>query len=769
MSKQSLTLDTFQSLNALQDALINEKKYFQYLFESLPFGIVVLDINDVILDINDAFCDMFGYAKDELIGRFVNDMIVPETLKDDGLLLTDAVSRGENIKKDTKRVRSDGSFIHVAITGQPITLPSGELRVFGIYQDISDRVAMKNALEDEKLFFQSLYENVPFAVVLLDDKERLIDCNEVFVSMFGFSRHELLQSGDIGLIIPEKFAGEGKSLRSSVLGGENVYHETVRKRKDEQIVNVAITAKRVIRKNGKQLIFAFYEDISQRKLVEAALIERERELSAIVKYLPGMVYRCEAEKEYRVYFASEGTMRVTGYSPEDFTTHKLTFNEIILPEYRDVLWQKWQQIIKGGTIFNAEYRITAADGSIRWVWERGRPVFDESNHVLFLEGYIEDITERFNIQHDLWQERDLLQSLMDNIPDTIYFKDRQSCFIRVNLAQAGMLGLHSPAEAVGKTDFDFFNEEHAKIAFEDEQKMMETGAAVINKQEYINTALGWRWFSATKVPLHNSEGEIIGLAGVSRDITEIKTMEEKVLESEDHLRKINAEKDKLFSVIAHDLRSPFNSFLLLTEIFADEYLSFDQDEMQNLANSLHRAATNVSELLENLLSWSALQRGMVNYELRLINLNELVKKNLDLYNNQFINKEIAIETDVNQVISVYADYNFLSSVVRNLLSNAVKFTPRGGKIEVRVTNPSQDKVAIAISDSGIGMPEDLIQKLFSVDITGRKGTESEPSSGLGLILVKEFIDKMGGSIHVESEVDKGTTFTVILPASKAKE
>jgi two-component system, sensor histidine kinase and response regulator len=757
--------DTKEELK-LQEELLKEKQYFEYLLESIPFGTVVLNEDDVILDCNHAFCSMFGYEKQQLSGQPVNDMIVPKTMKDQGLDLTKAVSQGDDIYKETKRMRSDGSLIDVAITGRPIVLPDGKFRVFGIYQDITERLLLRQSLVDEKAYFESLYENVPFAIILLDNHEKIVDCNSIFVQMFGYSKEELLEFEKIDLIFPENLIQEGSALRACVLSGENVYKETIRKRKDGSLLHVAITAKPVKKQNGEVLIFGIYQDITSKKEAETNLMERERELSAIVEYLPGMVYRCLDDKDYTMLFVSGGSLQVTGYDPRVFLSNAIKFNDIIFDEYQEYLWDKWQKVIKDGTVFNAEYRIIAADGSEKWVWERGRAVSDNQGKLLFLEGYIEDVTDRKLMQDALRNERDLLQALMDNIPDTIYFKDKQSRFIRINKAQSKVLGVENAKDVVGKSDYDFFDEAHANIAYDDEQRLMATGIPVINKEEHILTANGWKWFTASKVPLYDENGNVYGLVGASRDITEFKKLEQLLRQSENDLQKINAEKDKLFSVIAHDLRSPFNSFLLLTEMLADEYMDFTEEEMTKLVKSMYKTAVSVSDLLENLLEWSKIQRGLASFQPVNLKLSDIIQKNLDYFHTHLVNKEIDLELRMDENLMVYADPSMVSSVLRNLVSNAIKFTRHQGSITIDVSKPSVDMVLIRISDTGVGMSESMISKLFSVETKGRKGTDDEPSSGLGLILVKEFVQKMNGKVHLESKQDEGTSFFVELPSAK---
>ena len=228
--------------------------------------------------------------------------------------------------------------------------------------------------------------------------------------------------------------------------------------------------------------------------------------------------------------------------------------------------------------------------------------------------------------------------------------------------------------------------------------------------------------------------------------------------------RLNAEKDKFFSILAHDLRSPLSSFLGLTKIFSEELSGMKQEEVQELANSLRESALSVYHLLENLLDWSQMQRGLIEFKPVKVHLNDIIRKTIgslsDLANQK--NQEVQLQLSGNPFVRV--DLTMLESTLRNLLSNALKFSFRGGQITLS-TNVLQDKfVEIAIIDNGLGMSAGLISRLFTLDgQTGRSGTEGEHSTGLGLLLCNEFVEKNGGEIVAVSVEGKGSTFSFTLP------
>jgi signal transduction histidine kinase len=225
----------------------------------------------------------------------------------------------------------------------------------------------------------------------------------------------------------------------------------------------------------------------------------------------------------------------------------------------------------------------------------------------------------------------------------------------------------------------------------------------------------------------------------------------------------NKQKDKFFSIIAHDLRGPFNGFLGLTEIMENDLDTMTRDDIKFAAGNMRSSATNLKRLLENLLEWSRMEQGLIPFNPQNNNLLDIVNECVATLQAAADKKEIQTLFDIPEVCNVFADTNLLQAVIRNILSNAVKFTPKGGIIIIQGKEDGKN-TTIAIKDSGIGMNAKILENLFQLDVkTNRKGTDDEPSSGLGLILCKEFIEKHGGKIWVESEENKGSVFYFTFP------
>lgn len=505
---------------------------------------------------------------------------------------------------------------------------------------------------------------------------------------------------------------------------------------------------------------------------------------------------------------------------------------------------------------------------------------------LLKELYEKDIAVIRQSEKKLAHEEYLLDTIMNNYPGHLYFKDRESRFIRINFDHAQSFGLTDPLQAVGKTDFDFFTKEHAQQAYDDEQTIIRTGLSISKEERLTWPDRPDTWSTTTKLPLHDNEGNIFGIFGISkditerklaeetflklskrqeailaavpeiimevdnnkiytwanrqgqeffgqdvigkeasfylegeqktynkvqslfegneknfyveswqrrrdggkrllawwcrvlkdnegnvtgalssaRDITELKLAEEEIKLKNELLQTINAEKDKFFSIVAHDLRSPLSAFVSATEILTDDIQNMTHDDIKDIMMNMKNDASNIYTLLENLLEWSRLQRGAMEFSPEKLNLKNSVAGSIGAITAAANNKKITIDIDIKSNLEVIADRHMFETVIRNLISNAVKFSPSGRKIIISASADDKDFIMVKVKDNGIGIPETLLNKLFSLtEKTSRPGTEGEPSTGLGLLLCKEFVEKHGGKISVESEEGQGSTFSFTVP------
>jgi len=234
-------------------------------------------------------------------------------------------------------------------------------------------------------------------------------------------------------------------------------------------------------------------------------------------------------------------------------------------------------------------------------------------------------------------------------------------------------------------------------------------------------------------------------------------------DNEKQLVDLNKTKDKFVSIIAHDLRSPFGSLVSFIEILMQDFDEFDRDKIKELIGQMHYASKQSFSLLDNLLEWARSQRGMMPFSPESTRLIELIKTSSDTIGPTALSKKIDITIDVPSECEIVVDRKMMSTVIRNLISNAVKFTPPNGKIHIEALQKETETI-IKVEDAGVGMNEEQLNNLFKdLIVTSTKGTNGETGTGFGILMCKEFIQKHNGQLYAESEQEKGSVFTIILP------
>jgi signal transduction histidine kinase len=251
---------------------------------------------------------------------------------------------------------------------------------------------------------------------------------------------------------------------------------------------------------------------------------------------------------------------------------------------------------------------------------------------------------------------------------------------------------------------------------------------------------------------------------IVRNITERKKAELEIQLKNEALQRVNSEKDKLFSIIAHDLFNPFQTLLGFSSAMGEDLLNLPLEKIQKIAVNMRASANKLFYLLENLLEWSQIQRSVLGFKPRSFLLSDKISDIIDVVCDTADKKMITISHEIPEGLNIMADMQMFESLMRNLIFNAVKFTPNGGKVYITALPVSDNSVEISVSDTGIGMDQNMIDHLFQLnEQVNRCGTEGESSTGLGLIICKDFIERHRGEIVVESEVGKGSTFRFTLP------
>jgi len=292
--------------------------------------------------------------------------------------------------------------------------------------------------------------------------------------------------------------------------------------------------------------------------------------------------------------------------------------------------------------------------------------------------------------------------------------------------------------------------------FERENQVIDENTVIVEDKENQSNPLHKAFCS-----LFDNYKRVLGQ--FSRIIRINDRQQRELLEARDELRILNATKDKFFTIIAHDLKGPINSFLNMSDLLMRGLDRMSKEEIQENAVYVNERGENLMKLMENLLHWAGLQMQRIEFNPQLVPVNSLVQQVIYALEAQAGEKQIAIDADFPDDISVQADPNMLNTILRNLISNAIKFTPEEGRISIQAGRVS-GAVEISVTDDGVGISEVDQAKLFRIDIIHSDvGTRKETGTGLGLILCKELVEKHNGTVAIKSDKGKGTTVTLTFP------
>ncbi len=393
-------------------------------------------------------------------------------------------------------------------------------------------------------------------------------------------------------------------------------------------------------------------------------------------------------------------------------------------------------------------------------------IIDENEEHCFVT--MADITQAKLARQELEKNRMQFKMLMNFLPASVFIKDHESRAIFVNTFMGVALGA---SKWIGKTPSEVFNIQEASRILHDDQLTLIEGHRIV-EESFINLDGETHHYETQKFIIPQS-GPAPLIGGISMDISERKKSElllkgqtREIEAKNDELKKLNAEKDKFFSIIAHDLRSPFNTLLGFTNLLAEDLSTLTLEEIKPMVGSMRTSAEKLYTLLQNLLEWSMMQRGLHSFNPKSVLLTNLLVPILTSVRDSADKKMIGISNDFPENLRLIADEQMFASLMRNLINNAIKFTPTGGGIKISAKSMSDNFVEISIRDSGIGMNQTMLDNLFSLETKiNREGTEGEPSTGLGLILCKDYAEQHGGKIYVESEVGKGSTIRFTIPCA----
>jgi len=625
-------------------------------------------------------------------------------------------------------------------------------------KEIDQRKTAEKELKESESYFRLLFELNPQPMFVYDlDTMKILAVNNSSIGVYKYSKEEFLSMTILDLKAPKEFTRLWKNL----IDDPNSFQRTEiwnHKTKDGQIIQVEVHSHNLdFRLRNSRLVLLI--DITEKIKVEKILRENELTLSNLIGSLPGLIYRCAMDENYTMEFMSEACLSITGYSSEDFLGKKnISFNDMILPEYRTPIREKWEKTFKVKSVFEEEYPIRTASGEIKWVWERGKGIFDENDELRYLEGYIEDITSRKLAEKEL---RKLSQAIEQN-PVSVVITDSKGTIEYTNPKFTEMTGFEA-AEAKGQNPRILKSGKMEPEFYSNLWNVITSGK--IWSGEIINKKKSGKLYWANKSisPIVDEQGKITHFVAIAEDISEKKKNEEELIKAKEKAEESDRLKSAFLANISHEIRTPMNGILGFAELLKEPDLS--NENQKEFLNVIEKSGQRMLNIINDLIDISKIEAGETTLRIRKANINKILHE-LQLFfmpegNQKNIGIDFHCDLPDNESF-IETDGTKLNQVLTNLIKNALKFTEKGSiKFGYYM---KESKLEFFVSDTGAGISPDQKDLIFErFRQSSLNLTRKYEGAGLGLAISKAYVELLGGSIWIESELGKGSTFFFTLP------
>lgn len=745
-----------------EEAVMNSKLRYDKLAANIPVGVYILHSKEdgtFKLDYaSPRMAEMLGLSVEGLLkdAKLVYESIYPGDRAEFELLNQDGIK----LKKPfnwTGRISTAGEIRWLHITSSPETMDNGDVLWHGLVVDITKEKLAEDALSEAHNRLLKIAALVPGLIYQFrmspDGTFSLPYASEGIKEIYQVGPGEVLLDASkiFTKIHPDDYPGVMSSIMNSADKLSQWNHEYRVKFDDGTIRTLLGNSMPQLEQDGSILWHGFITDITERKQADQALRESESRFKNLFEHHSAIMLLIDPETGL-IIDANEAATVFYGYNKAKL--QNMNIEDINALPKEQVKMEREKARNNNLNYFIFLHKI--ASGEKRTVEVHSSPIDFQEKQILF--SIIHDITERKRLEDELATLAIRNQTMIETSSDGIQIIDKSGNVIDANDAYCNMLG-YTREEMLQMNVADWDTQWKGEELLAKVNDLMLHPAIFETTQRRKDGSLVDVEINATGIILDGCQYQY----AATRDITERKLNELILKKKNEELIKVNAEKDKFFSIVAHDLRGPIGGFMGLTERMAEGMAEMTLDEIQNMTRVMKKSSANLYSLLGNLLEWSRMLRGLTVFDpvsiLLLPKIHEILLLPLDSSDK----KEIAIDIKVPVNLEVYADVNMLASIIRNLVTNAVKFTPKGGNIRI-VAASTGDFIEISVTDSGIGMKKEMVENLFNLDInTNRKGTEGELSTGLGLMICKDFIEKHGGKLKVKSTVGEGSTFSFLLP------
>jgi PAS domain S-box-containing protein len=708
---------------------------YHFLFDENPSVSFIINYERSIQDVNKKCCETLGYKKTDLVGRDPLDIIQPDSRYKISNFIDQLFNKEVVTDIELAMVTNDGKIKRLLFAPGKLIEFNKSFAVLLSGVDVTE--AKKTLYEFEKsneLFirFMNLFSA---GVFIKDDKNECIFKNKFIIDNFDADViNKLSAEDDISDLSLTRFF----NLKDK--NSKNLYCE--------------ITTFKINHKDFNGYTGGIILDLTGRIEAERSRKESETIFKTVFENSAMGIFLTNPGG--KILECNPSFLKLTGYTAGEI--YHLTSKDITHPsdyENESVVFKNAFDINSKNAV-HIQKRFITKNKEIVWANLTMNIIHDDKGLPRYCMQLVENITEKKIIKEALEKFEYRNKAIVSALPDLIFIINKEGYYLDYSIGNSNDLAVEE-SKLIGSNIKELFPPEKASYIIDKINRCISNGSQ--ESLEYDLNLMGeQRYFEARIVKYDNNS-----VLGVVRNITEVKKKEVQLKEYAGEMEELNVSRNKLFSIIAHDLRSPFHALLGLSELLAEEIDDLTREEVSKIGKELYSAFKNEYRLLENLLAWSKIQKGSIDINPVELNLSEAVDETVRLLSWLAKNKKIHIHNLVERSIRIRFDANFLSSILQNIISNSLKFSLEESTIRIKYYYQN-NLHNIEISDEGVGLSEEEIEVILSQESGYSKaGTAKEQGSGLGLVICKEFVEKHGGKLHIKSIPGKGTTVGFSFP------
>lgn len=737
------------------------------IFTNSPIAIELYDNEGKLTKANQACLNLFGINNIQQVRGFnlFEDPNLPEEAKTD-------IRSGKSVKYefefDFELVKSIGlyetsrngsSFLECFIN--PTFNHVNEIKGYILYiSEIIKRKKSEELLKVNELNYRTIFNFITEAIFIHEITDgKITEVNQAMLNMYGYESKEEILNGNISDLSSNNKPYDQETAshyiyKANTEGKQNF--EWQAKRKDGSTFWIEMTLQKTII-GGEFKILAVGRDITEHKKIIRTLAESEDKYRSLIQYSSDPIFSFNPDETYR--FVNETFAHAFGKKPEDIIGK--TPYQIFTTDEANKRLATVRQVFKTGRKSEIEVKVITDSGLTKYFLTMADPIINNFGQVIYVTCVSKDITKRKIAEEALKKSEEKFRTVVKSSligihfyeltnRNQLIFKDANPAADKITGYQNSLLFGQTIEEAFPNLIYNDLPNLFKKIARgEAEAKEFEL--------DYMDERI------SCFVKIQAFQTELNSVAVMFIDISENKKVESLLEKQATQLQELNLTKDKFLSIIAHDLKNPFNAIIGFTDLMLNNFSQMDDETIVRGLKTIESASNHAYKLLENLLLWSKNQSGITEFNPVRMNLYTQISDSLSLVESAAINKNITIIVRIKKNIEIVADKNMTDTILRNLISNAIKFSYRGGKIKISAVEEFS-KVNISVVDEGIGINQEKKDAIFTIDKkTQVLGTENEQGTGLGLILCKDFVSRHEGEIWFENNTKKGTTFTFSLP------